>query len=257
MTDYKSFATDLARSAGKIIKDNFVLGMKKEWKEDDTPLTVTDVTINKMVIETVKKYFPEHGIIAEEGSDYDGQEYTWVCDPIDGTIPFSHGVPTCMFLLALIKNGISILGVAYDPFMDNLYYAEKGKGAFRNNKKIVVSQQKEINSRLALGVLAWKGAKFQYPGLLQELLDLDIMDFRIPSVGYMDMLVASGEFGGVIFPGNYQWDSAATKIIIEEAGGKCTDLFGNEFDFRNEIKGHIASNELVHNELLKLVAKNI
>lgn len=257
MTDYKSFAIDLTRSAGKIIKDNFVLGMKKEWKQDDTPLTVTDVTINKMVIDAVKKYFPEYGIISEEGSDYSGQKYTWVCDPIDGTIPFSHGVPTCMFLLALIKNGISILGVAYDPFMDNLYYAEKGKGAFRNNQIIKVSKDAHLNVKSVVDVLLWKQAKFQYPGLINDLREIGVLDFRLPSIGYVDMMVANGEFTATVSPSPYAWDVAASKIIIEEAGGKCTDLFGNEFDFRKEIKGHITSNGLVHNELLKLVAKHI
>jgi myo-inositol-1(or 4)-monophosphatase len=255
MHNHKKFAINLALEAGKIIKTNFSLGMKKEWKEDNTPLTATDLKINQMVIDAVKKEYPDFGIIAEEGSEYSGQEYTWVCDPIDGTIPFSHGVPTCMFLLALIKDGECILGVAYDPFMDNLYFAEKGKGAFQNDIKINVSNNKELDSKAVIDVLLWKEAPYQYPRLLDDLREKGVLDFRLPSIGYVDMLVANGEFTATISPSPYAWDVAVSKIIIEEAGGRVTDLYGNEFDFRNKIKGHIASNGLVHEELLNLVKK--
>lgn len=257
MYNHKKFAIDLARKAGKIIKTNFSLGMKKEWKEDNTPLTATDLKINQLVIDAVKKEYPSFGIIAEEGSDYSNQEYTWVCDPIDGTIPFSHGVPTCMFLLALIKNGKSILGVAYDPFMDNMYFAEEGKGAFRNDKIIKVSKQTKLDSKAVIDVLLWKEAPYQYPKLLEDLREKGVLDFRLPSIGYVDMLIACGEFTATIAPSPYAWDVAVSKIIIEEAGGKVTDLYGGEFDFRDKVKGHIASNGLVHTELLELVGKYI
>ena len=89
MLNYKNFALDLAHQAGAIIKANFTLGMKKEWKADNTPLTQTDLTINQMVLDAVHKTFPGQGILAEEGNDYTpDQEYIWVCDPVDGTIPF-------------------------------------------------------------------------------------------------------------------------------------------------------------------------
>ncbi len=253
MYNHKNFAINLAREAGKIIKTNFTLGMKKEWKDDNTPLTATDLKINQMVIDAVKKEYPSFGIIAEEGSDYSNQEYTWVCDPVDGTIAFSHGVPTCMFLLALVKEGKSILGVAYDPFMDNMYFAEKGKGAFCNDKSIRTSGHTKLDSKAVIDTLLWKEAKYQFPRLVDNLREKGVLDFSLPSIGYVDMLVACGEFTASIFPGHYAWDVAVTKIIIEEAGGKVTDLYGEEFDFRNEVKGHIASNGLVHAELLELV----
>lgn len=124
--NHLDFAINLAKQAGPIIKNNFVLGMKKEIKQDKTPLTVTDLAINDLVNKAVAKMFPDHGLISEEGGFYSGQDYTWVCDPVDGTIPFSHGVPICMFMLGLMYKGQSILGVVYDPFMDKMYYAEKG-----------------------------------------------------------------------------------------------------------------------------------
>ena len=215
MIDYKDFAIDLAKKAGSVIKTNFALGMEKEWKEDETPLTLTDKAVNQMVLDAVKNTYPDHGVIAEEGSDYNGQEYAWVCDPIDGTIPFSHGMPTCAFMLALTRNGKSILGVIYDPFMDNLYFAEEGKGAYLNGKRIHVSKTETL-SNACVALIIWKRNPFYRTELINEILDTGIYDFNVNSTGYMDGLVANGEFAAVLCSSIYPWDTAAPKIIIEE-----------------------------------------
>src|SRR3989344_1795821 len=141
------FAKGIAREAGALMRQNFTLGMKKEWKDDDTPLTKTDLAINQLVLEAVQKKYPEHSYIGEEGNNIKESEYTWVCDPVDGTIPFSHGYPTFAFSLALTKNGESILGVIYDPIMDRLVHAEKGRGAFLNGKRIAVRKESKIGSK--------------------------------------------------------------------------------------------------------------
>ena len=125
---YKKFAISLAMRAGKMMRRNFVLGGKRTWKKDHSPLTKTDLVINQMVIDAVHKHFPGYGVLAEEGSSLvQGSEYVWVCDPIDGTVPFSHGFPTFVFSLALVKNGQPIFGLLYDPMMNRMYVAEKGK----------------------------------------------------------------------------------------------------------------------------------
>ncbi len=134
------FATDLARQAGAIIKQNFQLGMKKEWKADGTPLTATDTEINQFVLDAVAREFPDHAVLAEEGSrPIPEAEFTWVCDPIDGTIPFSHGVPTSVFSLALVQSGRPVLGAIIDPFADRLVVAEQGRGVTLNGAAIHVS----------------------------------------------------------------------------------------------------------------------
>src|SRR5256885_5998739 len=116
MIDYTSIATELAYKAGKIIQENFSLGMTRELKEKDTsPVTIFDTEINRMVIEVLHKEFPQHRIIGEEESHKVDSEYVWFCDPIDGTIPFTSGIPIATFSLALTKNWVPILGVIYDP----------------------------------------------------------------------------------------------------------------------------------------------
>ncbi len=256
--DYKTFALGLAQDAGAIIRKNFMLGMKKEWKTDDSPVTVTDLAINQMVIDAVKKEFPDHSILAEEGSDFsESSEYIWVCDPVDGTIPFSHGIPTCVFSLALTRNGESILGVVYDPFMDRMFFAEKGEGAFLNDKKTSVSSRDTIKNSLFGVCSGWKDAQFDFAGIVEALKGERARMTDVGSITYMGMLVAAGEFAATFFHGTKSHDTAALKVIVEEAGGKVTDLFGNEQRYDREIKGHIISNGILHDRLVQIARATI
>lgn len=255
MITYREFAINLARQAGAIITANFTLGMKKEWKSDNTPLTVTDVTINQLVIEAVQKNFPGHSVLAEEGSAMiAGSEYVWVCDPIDGTIPFSHGIPTCVFSLALVEHGVPILGVVYDPFMDRLYSAEKDHGAFLNDQKLAVSTTTTFRNTV-IGIAYWNTAQFfSYPALHNFLLKEEVKIINLMSITYMAALVASGELVATVFQGEKPHDTAAIKVIVEEAGGSVTDVYGAQQRYDQDIKGHVASNRLLHPQLIKLIA---
>lgn len=256
MRSYKRFAIDLAKRAGDIIRKNFKLGMKKEWKADNTPLTETDLIINQLVIDRVKQKFPSHSVLSEEGSDFsEKSDYVWVCDPLDGTIPFSHGIPVCAFSLALVHKGESILGVVYDPFMKRMFVSEKGKGAFMNGKEISVSSRDTFKHSL-LSVVHWNGAPFDFSRLAVTLKNEGARISNI-SIAYIGALVAAGEFVGTIFPGDQPNDTAALKVLVEEAGGKVTDIFGNEQRYDRPIKGHIASNGILHEKLLALVRETI
>lgn len=249
MDSYKDFAEDIANKAGNIMRANFSLEMKKDWKEDNSPLTVTDTKVNSLVIEQVRKTFPGHGVLGEEGSLAGKSEYLWVLDPVDGTLPFSHGLPTFTFSLALTKNGESILGVIYDPMMDRMFTAQKGEGTFLNGKKVKVSSQKELSAKSILAVESRK----VFARLRKNLAETNYYVVSISCITYSSMLIATGEFAGAIFGGNHPWDAAAVKIIIEEAGGICTDLAGNEQRYDVDINGFIASNKFIHHQLLKLV----
>lgn len=191
MAEYKTVALDLAKRAGEIMRKNFTLWMKKDWKADRSPVTDADITINALVIEEIRKRWPDHSIIGEEQSDaIEGAEYAWVCDPVDGTIPFSNGVPLGTFVLALCRDGVPTLGVIYDPFMDRMF-------------------------------------------------------------------VACGNFIASVATLNTCHDGAALKVIVEEAGGKMTDVLGNEQRYDRPINGFVASNGLVHDELLAMIRASI
>ncbi|MBI4064829.1 inositol monophosphatase [Candidatus Gottesmanbacteria bacterium] len=254
MKDYVPFAIDMAYKAGTIMRKNFTLGMKKTFKQtDSSPLTISDTTINHMVIKAIDKEFPTHKVIGEEESNKkNNSEYAWVCDPIDGTVPFSSGIPIFTFSLALTKYGTPIVGVIYDPFMDRLFVGKKGEGAFLNNKKIFLSKSKKINTQ-AFYMGWWKHSLYDLLLVRRELCEKEckIMDFC--SFAYAGALVASGEFSCVIYGDHYPWDVAAMKVIIEEAGGICTDFTGKDQRYDRDVNGFIASNGGVHKELLALV----
>ncbi len=245
------FAISLAREAGALMKKNFSLGMKKEWKADSTPLTATDTEINARVLNALQEKYPSHSFMGEEGSRVIEGEYAWVCDPIDGTMPFSHGWPTFVFSLALTKDGESILGVIYDPICDRILYAEKGKGAFLNGVRISVSKEMSLGRTSFIET----GGYSVLPDLQAVLAkNTTCRIFTLFSCVYAGMLVATGEIAGQIYKYDKPWDAAAVKIIVEEAGGKVTDLQGKDQRYDKIINGFVASNGLVHQELIETIA---
>lgn len=251
--DHRTFAVDLAKRAGKIIRENFSHGMEKSWKADETPLTVTDTAINQMVVDEVRKHFPDYGLIAEEGGGTEGQrEFTWVCDPVDGTIPFSHGLPLSGFSLGLTRDGVSQLGVFYDPFMGRLFVGERGKGATMNGKIIHVADRPP--EQRVFEFCSWNKSPYDFTPLYPKLAAVAGFVFSINSIVYSTAMVASGEYAATIFAGPFPWDAAAISVIVQEAGGQFTDLFGKDQRYDRSIRGFIASNGVVHDDLVAMVA---
>jgi len=252
---FKTFASQFALKAGEIIKKNFILGMKKEWKKDNTPVTATDLMINSMLINEIAKEFPRHSVLAEEQSNIKNvSEYVWVCDPVDGTIPFSHGIPLCTFSLALVKNGEVILGVVNDPFSERLFVAEKGKGTFLNNKAIRVSTVSSLENAMG-DCEMFKRAKYNTAKLTDRLIMFNDRLTRLNSMIYPSVLIAAGELDFTIFSHITPWDAASVKIIVEEAGGRVTDIFGNKQRYDKDINGFVASNGVLHDKLIDLTSK--
>src|SRR3989344_2247668 len=207
MDESLDFAVGLAREAGEIMRQNFALGMKKEWKEDNSPITAIDIKINTLVLDAIQKKYPTHSFVGEEGSRIVESEYTWVCDPIDGTIPFSHGYPTFAFSLALVRNGEPILGVIYDPIMDRLLWAEKSTGAFLTGEKISVSSEKDFSGKYFV-----ESNNLPKTAALREMLaERGAWIPTLYSCVYAGILVATGEFTASVYPYDKPWDAAAVK----------------------------------------------
>ncbi|MBI4836141.1 MAG: inositol monophosphatase family protein [Candidatus Abawacabacteria bacterium] len=250
---YRDLAISLAYQAGTIIKNNFQHNMVKEWKEDNSPVTLTDLAINQLVLDEIQAHYPSHSIMAEEGSKLQASEFVWVCDPVDGTTPFSHGIPNCVFALALVHQGKSILSTIYDPFLDRLFFAEAGQGAYLNQKRIYVNKQITLNRGL-IGVVPSR----RYPTLLKTIMQFARKEnIHIVSLGstiYMGMLVASGDLLASIFAGKKAHDSAALQVLIEEAGGQMTSLTGEAQPYDREVNGHLITNGQVHNDFLQVIS---
>jgi myo-inositol-1(or 4)-monophosphatase len=247
----EKFAIGLARRAGDLMRANFSLGTKKTWKEDHSPLTVTDTAINDMVIEAVRDAYPGHAVIGEEESWGDGRlaDWTWVCDPIDGTIPFSHGYPTFAFSLGLAHHGEAVLGVVYDPMLDRLVVARKGHGATLNGEPVKVDGLATLqHSVVALELPA------HFKDIRSQLRDLGCFGTSMHSFVYEGMLLGIGEFAGAIYAHDKPWDVCALDVIIKEAGGVATNVRGEANAYNGLVNGFVAAaNETIHQQLLELI----
>ncbi len=247
-------ALTLAERSGEIMRKNFVRNMRKEWKDERSPVTETDLAINALVIEEIKKRYPDHSILAEEGSDHDeSHEYVWICDPVDGTHNFSHGLPTATFALALMRDRQPVLGVILDPFEKRMYWAEKGKGAFLNGQPIHVSSATSLKKTL-IGLGKTRALKNLFP-VMDELYQRGVSMITGLSIHYFSTLVAAGEFSASIFGGESAHDMTPGKILIEEAGGRTSDLYGNvPARFDTDMLGQVCSNGPMHDEIISVLA---
>lgn len=255
-----AFAKALAIEAGKIMQRYFrAEDIGTEWKEDNTPLTVADITINRMVIDKVKETFPEHGVLGEEESYETDREMIWVVDPIDGTKPFSLGMPVSTFLLALVQkiDGQPVLGVTYDPFLNHIYTAVKGEGAYLNDKRLKTSAATSFtNGYVTVYGKPIKTDTIDFsPGRLIDWLHGEKASvLNLSSGAYTAAKIASGEFLAMIEVAGKPWDSAAVAVLVQEAGGVVTDLDGKTRRFDGTGFGSVfAANQTIMNEILAII----
>ena len=206
-----------------------------------------------MVISEVKKKFASHAIDGEEEKS-GKSKYTWVLDPIDGTAMYRNHIPVAMFSLALVEDGKPVVGVALDPFTDTLYEASLGQGAYQNGKPIYVNKNYLEDPSSIAQVDKWPTATYDLYDVEKEIGKKTYL-VTLGSIVHAGTLVASGGFTLALFPGGEgkNCDIAALKIIVEEAGGTVTNLFGEEDRYDEAIHGAIISNGIVHQEIVDLI----
>lgn len=245
-----TFAKTLARDAGEIILEYFYgKDMDVEFKQDTSPVTLADKQINQLVIDRVGAAFPQHGVLAEEGSANADRNELWVCDPIDGTKSFIQHIPTALFSLAYVVDGEPQVAVIYDPFQDKLYSAVKAGGAQCNDKPIHVSGCAELE-KASIGIAtSYKELKARRE-FFDDLLERGANQVIVPGNVFKSSLVISGNVDGYIFPGKSAHDVAAAKLIVEEAGGKVTNLRGEEQRYDGPIYGAVITNGHLHDQLV-------
>lgn len=247
-------AKSLALQAGDIMLEHFQLGVTTRTKDNQTPVTIADESINQLVIDELEKNYPEHSVLGEEQSNLkDGAEYTWICDPIDGTGAYSFGLAANVFSLILTKDGQPVLGVVYDPYLKRLFHAIKGQGAFANDQPLHVNDLNLAEGHV--GVSNQTSVEVDSIKLHMLIEQIDHRNLAIGSSVYEAMMVAAGQFVACTYVGKHAHDVVAAKLFVEEAGGKVTDLYGNEQRYDRPVKGILASNGVVHEELLAIIAK--
>lgn len=259
MEEYRrelEFAKKLAKEAEGIALKYFSFEIESTRKEDNTPLTTADTEINDLVIKRINETYPEHSIYGEEKGDIkENSKYIWVCDPIDGTMAFSCGLPIFVFSIALVdqSNGQPVLGLINDPVMKNMYWAYKGGGAYRNNKKIFVLKDTSFENTYFNTGGSGRAVGFSNLPLFKSLSEKKCAVMKYPSFIYGGIQVANGKYVGAVFYAKAGHDVVALKIITEEAGGKVTDLNGEERRYDEDGLGCIVSNGILHEEILAVV----
>ena len=245
-------ATD---AAGVVIKEYFDKQFTISNKEGINNLvTEVDHKSEAIIIDIIKSNFPNHFILSEEvGEIAQDSEYKWIIDPIDGTVNYANGIPICCVSIGIEKNGKMIMGAVYNPFINEFFFAEKGLGATMNDKKITVTDRGDVvKSCLVTGFpYTYLDAPNGPLQVFEKFIRKGIPVRRLGSAAIDLCWVAAGRFDGFYEHKLSAWDSAAGFIIVEEAGGKVTDLKG---DYYNPYQpGIIASNGKIHDELVRIV----
>lgn len=240
-----------SKQASKVILRHYGKKGAVKEKPNRSFAATADIEANKIIINTIKKSFPKHSILSEEtGFEDNKSEYKWVIDPVDGTHNFLHSLPFFGTSIALEYKNKAVLGVLDFPLLRITAVAEKGRGAFLNGKKMKVSGKKNLGHSCILFEISYSGRK-QKLRFLERLADrpIDLRSFGCAI--YNLLLVASGRSDCFVIFSTNEWDVAAGFLMVEEAGGKITDLCGREWGFQG--RQYIVSNSRLHAELLKLV----
>ena len=244
-------AVTVAKEAGRLALGYFDSDIVVEWKKDQSPVTVADREAEDLLRKRLLGSFPNDGFLGEERGDTAGTSgFRWIIDPIDGTRNFVRGIPLWATLIGLEYKEEQIVGVADLPAFGQTFRAMRGEGAFRDDRRINVSQVSELSKAVMFySSLSW----FIKAGRQEVFLELVKRVQRQRGFGdfYGFLLVAQGSGELMMEHGVHIWDVAAIKPIVEEAGGRFSDWDGQPTIQRPDV---LASNGKLHNEILRILA---
>jgi myo-inositol-1(or 4)-monophosphatase len=249
-------ALTAARAAGEVIRSHYNTRYAVDYKGKDSPVTIADREANHTIHEIIQGEFPDDGWLSEETVDSPARlscRRVWVVDPMDGTKEFIQKVPELAVSIALVEEGSPVVGVAYNPIQDQLFWAVRGQGTWTNDRRVQVSQAAQLKDATILASRSetqrgeWKNFSAQ---------------FRVRQTGsaaYKMALIATGDADATftLVPKN-EWDICAGVLLIEEAGGTVSHLDGQPVRFNQAktlLQGLIASNGQLHPHLLQLIAQ--
>ena len=251
MNDFLNQASNIARQAGALLLGFFRARVEIEYKGASDLVTEADRASEALIVAELKKLYPDHAIVAEEGGGQDGRSgYRWFIDPLDGTTNFAHSFPIFAVSMGLEKDGEMIAGVIYDPTRDELFAAEKGAGARMNGEPIHVSKIARLEEALvATGFPSRK--RHANPNIhFYHQMNMRTHGVRRPGAAAIDLAyVASGRIDGFWEFHLHAWDVAAGKLLVAEAGGCVTEISGRPHQM--DSPSVLASNGLLHGQLLE------
>ena len=260
MQEYVDFALELARAAADVILPFYQGTFEVEMKDDRSPVTEADRRAEAAMRERIEQRYPEHGILGEEfGEKRSASKLKWILDPIDGTVSFVNGVPLFGTLVALAEAGEPLLGVIHFAALDETVWAAKGHGCFYGKKPAAVRRCERLADAVVCAsgmhetdIVNPKGPTDGRPVAALGALIRRAQNFRGWGDCYGHALVATGRADVMVDPVMSPWDIAAIVPVIEEAGGKVTDLDGNR-DGIIERGSLVSSAGAIHEEVLSLL----
>ena len=245
---------EIALAAGEILMEKLLTGVSVQAKGSIDLVTDADQASEAFVVRELRKRFPEHGILAEEGARREGAgEYLWVIDPLDGTTNFAHGFPYFCVSIGLVQGDETVLAVVYDPVRRECFAAEKGSGAYLNGRRLTVSKTDTVHRSLLATGFPYDIATTSRNNL-EAFSRVNKASQGVRSLGAaaMDLCqVAAGRLDAFWELSLRPWDLAAGSLMVQEAQGTVTGCAGEKFS----PLGHdvCASNGFIHEELLQLI----
>ena len=248
--NYLEAAIEIAQEAGRILIEELSCPPDIRYKGDEVDLvTQADKRSEQLIVSRLNRYFPGHGIAAEEGTGQEtNSEFRWHVDPLDGTTNFAHGYPCFCVSIALAQRDALLAAVVFNPFYNELFTAARGEGAAFNGKKISISKVATLSTSLLCTGFPVRNRKaspnLQYYGEFTQRSH----GVRRDGSAALDLAcVASGRFDAFWEFGLNQWDVAAGILLIEEAGGRISDFEGKPYQLGGPVI--LATNGLIHEEM--------
>jgi len=252
-------AKQIALEAGALLREGQEKGFSLERKSTSIDLvTEYDTMAEKLVVSTLEKAYPDHGIVAEEGSSREcrsAQGYRWYVDPLDGTNNFAHLIPHFSVSIALFKADQPEVGVVYDPMRRELFWAQRGQGAFLNGKALRVSSAEKVGDSILSSGFPYDRHNSEVDNLSQMGAFLKkCQGFRRFGSCALDLCyLAAGRYDGFWEFKLSPWDVAAGVLLATEAGGTVTRIDGSKLGYLTERNHLVASNGRIHQEMLQIL----
>jgi myo-inositol-1(or 4)-monophosphatase len=256
MVRFRESAENAVRQAGKIFMDTSLLRISEKTGVANF-VTRIDCQVQEFLVDEIRKIIPGSNIITEESTEnrFNLEKYTWILDPVDGTTNLIHAYNHSAVSLALFIERQPALAIIYNPFRDEMFSAESGKGAYLNHKKINVSGNGFLkDSLIGFGTNPYDRRKANRTFEITQQVFMKCHDIRRTGSAALDIAyVACGKNDGFFEMSLLPWDFAAGKIVLEEAGGKITNWDGNQPSVLSP-DSIIATNGFIHEELLSFLA---
>ena len=255
MASYLETAIDIARESGALLATYFERRVAFELKGDFDLVTEADRASERLIVERLRSHFPNHSIVAEEGGGHEGKSrYRWYVDPLDGTTNFAHGYPIYNVTMGLEHDGEMLVGVVFDPSRQEMFSAERGAGAYLNNRRIRVSAVKRLEDSLVSTGFPSRKRHLNVNIHFYHQMAMATHGVRRGGSAAIDLAyVACGRLEAFWEFGLQPWDMAAGTLLVTEAGGRCSDMKGGPHDMHSP---HLLTdNGTIHQETLDLFAE--